>query len=60
MFKFNLTNIEWDKEVDGEIQDVDLPESMQVEAEDEDSAVDVASDITGYCILSVSVEREQQ
>lgn len=54
--KFLLTGIKWDKEVDGEIQKVDLPERMEVEAEGEDSAVDVASDMTGYCIFSAYVE----
>lgn len=48
-----LTNIEWD--TDGE--SVDLPTRMEVEARDADSAIDVASEITGFCIFSSNVER---
>lgn len=36
----------------------DLPTRMEVQAEDSDSAVDVASDITGWCIKSASVEEK--
>lgn len=56
MGTFLLTDIKWDKEVDGKIQEVDLPSSMKVCAEDADSAVDVASDTAGFCIFSASVE----
>ena len=51
-----LMDIQWDREVDGEIQNVDLPASMNVEAEDPDSAIDVASDQLGFCILSAHVK----
>lgn len=49
---FLLTNIDWD--TDGE--EVDLPTSMTVWAEDEDMAIDVASGQTGFCIFGAEVE----
>jgi hypothetical protein len=50
--KFKLTNIKWD--TDGER--VKLPKSMIVECDDEEEAVDKASDETGWCILSSRLE----
>ncbi len=52
MSKFLVSEIGWD--TDGE--EVCLPTSMEVEAEDSDSAVDVASDMTGFCIFRACVE----
>lgn len=49
MKKFKLTGIDWDCDDDS----VQLPEEMVVECLDEDSAVDAASDKTGWCINSV-------
>ena len=54
MRKYTLTDIKWD--TDGE--NVDLPTSMRVSADDADDAVDVASDETGFCIPSAGVEEE--
>ena len=53
--KFHVTYIQWDKGVDGEYQDVDLPSRMCVEAESAGSAIDVASDQTGFCIFNAYV-----
>jgi hypothetical protein len=53
--RFIVSDINWDKETDGVIQSVNLPKSIEVEAENEDSAIDAASDQIGYCIHSASV-----
>lgn len=51
--KFRVYDIEWD--TDGE--DVDgLPSEIICYADNEDAAVDAASDETGWCISSCSVE----
>lgn len=55
-----LTNIQWDREVDGKIVDIDLPNTMTVDAESEDDAVDVASDETGFCIYNATVRRAEE
>lgn len=53
--KFLLTNIIWDKKVDGQIQQVDLPLNVEIEAKDIDMAIDLVSDLFGYCILVTSI-----
>lgn len=52
MNTYNVTNIQWD--TDGE--DVYLPSCVRVEAEEADHAVDVASDMYGFCIFNANVE----
>lgn len=52
MKNYTLTNIVWDTE--GE--QVNLPTTMTVFTEDESEAIEVASDKTGWCILSADVE----
>lgn len=63
--RVRVSSIEWDKEVDGEIQDVDLPSEMIVEIDDEDAeseemlydaALDAVSNATGFCVLNSSIE----
>lgn len=62
---FRVSEIEWDTEVDGTIQDVDLPREMTVAVhiEEGDSAytveetvVNAVSDKTGWCVLSSSID----
>lgn len=53
--KFVLTQIKWDKEVDGKIVEIDLPNQMVVETDTIDDAIDIASDKVGYCIHSACV-----
>ncbi len=55
--KFLLTDIVWDKEADGEIQEVDLPKTLTVTASSLDHAFNVASDEWGFCIVEACVER---
>jgi len=61
-----LTDIKWDKYVDGEEVPADLPQEMEVEVdiprqEDDnddstkDIAVDIASDFHGFCIKNAHV-----
>jgi len=53
--KVKVENIKWD--TDGVDQDfLNLPDSMIVEVDDEDEAVDKCSDKTGWCISSSSTE----
>jgi hypothetical protein len=54
--KFKVSNIEWDIDSDPEDVYPDLPESLVVECDDEDEAVDKATDETGFCIKSASIE----
>lgn len=59
--KFKATDINWDREVDGEIVDTDLPESMEVEIDDDDNDVesliaDALTDKTGFCVHSYNFE----
>jgi hypothetical protein len=56
MNTYIISDIEWDKEIDGEIQNVDLPETVEVEADDPDAAIDAASDIYGFCIHNAQVQ----
>ena len=60
-FLVTLDRIVWDKEVDGEIQQVDLPTTLTLEVEARvnattsevwDLGIDRASDMTGFCIHS--------
>ena len=51
--KFNVSKIIYD--TDG-AKDLGLPDSMTVEAEDEDEAVDVVSNQTGWLVASSTVE----
>jgi len=61
-----LTDIEWDKESEGEELRVDLPKQVEVEvdiptqADDNDDstkdiAIDIASDFVGFCIKNAHV-----
>jgi len=51
-----VSNIEWD--IDSDPEDVlpVLPESLVVEVDEEDEAIDKATDETGFCIRSASTE----
>ena len=49
MNKFWIYGLEW--ETDGE--QVDLPDSLEVECEDIEDAINAASDMTGWLIRSV-------
>ena len=62
-----LTDIQWDKEVDGEEVPANLPKQTEVEvdiptqADDNDDstkdiAIDIASDFHGFCIKNAHVE----
>lgn len=67
-----LSGIQWDTEVDGELQDVELPSELLVEVEAKllsegglaaldidkvtERALDKASDATGWCIKEASIE----
>ena len=51
MPKFHATDIVW--YTDGE--EVDLPDDVIIEAEEEDAVVDTLSDEYGWCIQSCSV-----
>lgn len=63
--KVHVSDIEWDTEVDGEIQDVDLPTEMTVEVDAEsmrseeelfEAVLDEVSNATGFCVLSSTIE----
>jgi len=60
MQKYLVSNIKWDMESDGEVldpDDFDLPDEMEVYAEDEDDALEVVSDECEWCVLSSTVEK---
>jgi len=46
-----LTNIMWDEST--------FPETMEVEAESEEDAINVAYDMTGFCIKNAVVEKKE-
>ena len=52
--RYLITDIYWDTDND----DVFLPTSMEVNAESAIDAIDVATDITGYCIFGCSSVEE--
>lgn len=59
----HVYNIIWDKEVDGEIQDVNLPEEVYLEdddVEDMEEIADFLSDKYGWCILELDIEEEDK
>lgn len=59
----HVYNIIWDKEVDGEIQDVNLPEEVYLEdddVEDIEEIADFLSDKYGWCILDLDIEEEDK
>ena len=59
----HVYNIIWDKEVDGEIQDVNLPEEVYLEdndVEDIEEIADFLSDKYGWCILKLDIEEEDK
>lgn len=58
---FHVTNIQWD--IDGayeaddfDVDPLNLPESLHVYADDEDSVADTMSDALGWCVLSLEIE----
>jgi hypothetical protein len=53
MKEFKCTYIDWD--TDGEA--VNLPASVVIEAEDEDSIADALSDKYGWCVSSFFIEQ---
>jgi hypothetical protein len=54
--KFKVSKIVWD--TDGQDQDfLNLPDNMEVEADNEDEAVDACTDKTGWCISSATVDK---
>lgn len=61
-YTVTLHDIIWDTEVDGRIEDVDLPTTYAVEVIDHaiwqdavDEAIDRVTDLFGYCILGLGV-----
>lgn len=46
-----LTNIAWEQRI--------FPETMEVEAESKEDAIDVASDMIGFCIKNAVVEKKE-
>ena len=54
--KVEVSNIDWD--TDSDVEDIypDLPETIVVDVESEDEAIDVATDETGFCINSASIK----
>ena len=56
MAKYRVYGIEYDLEdAFGEMDadELNLPDELVVEAEDEDDAIDAVSDLTGWCVLRV-------
>lgn len=59
-YTITLNDIAWDTEVDGMIEDVDLPTAYTIDVPDVDEpedaideAVDRVTDLFGYCILGI-------
>jgi hypothetical protein len=50
--KIKTTKIDWD--TDGE--DIDLPQSVELEVEDEEEIADALSDNFGFCVFSFEYE----
>jgi len=58
--KVKVYDIEWDTDDESILKPtVDLPEEMEVEVDEEDEAIDRATDQTGFCIFSASTEEVQ-
>ena len=56
MKQFKCTYIEWDTEDGGE--QVDLPTSTTIEAENEEDIADALSDKYGWCVKYLTIARE--
>ena len=60
MKKYRVNNIEWDTDGDNDLA-AELPKELIVEVKKgidniEDEAINAASDIQGFCIMSADVE----
>ena len=61
--KYFISEIEYDLEdAFGEVEEdeIDLPDTLVVECDDEDEVADAISDETGFCVLSFVIDRVKE